>query len=70
MVGAGGGAIVNTASAAGAGVGERGIGVDPLASTAWWVSPRTAALDYIGQEDCITSGCLGATWLRILASWF
>jgi NAD(P)-dependent dehydrogenase (short-subunit alcohol dehydrogenase family) len=69
MVGAGGGAIVNTASVAGL-VGERGIGAYSASKHGVVGLTRTAALDYIGQGVRINAVCPGATRTRILASWF
>jgi NAD(P)-dependent dehydrogenase (short-subunit alcohol dehydrogenase family) len=69
MVGAGGGAIVNTASVAGL-VGERGIGPYSASKHGVVGLTRTAALDYIGQGVRINAVCPGATRTRILASWF
>jgi len=69
MVGAGGGAIVNTASVAGL-VGERGIGAYSASKHGVVGLTRTAALDYIGQGVRINAVCPGATRTRILANWF
>jgi NAD(P)-dependent dehydrogenase (short-subunit alcohol dehydrogenase family) len=69
MVGAGGGAIVNTASVAGL-VGERGIGAYSASKHGVVGLTRTAALDYIGQGVRINAVFPGATRTRILASWF
>jgi NAD(P)-dependent dehydrogenase (short-subunit alcohol dehydrogenase family) len=69
MVGAGGGAIVNTASVAGL-VGERGIGAYAASKHGVVGLTRTAALDYIAQGVRINAVCPGATRTRILASWF
>jgi NAD(P)-dependent dehydrogenase (short-subunit alcohol dehydrogenase family) len=69
MVGAGGGAIVNTASVAGL-VGERGIGAYAASKHGVVGLTRTAALDYIGQGVRINAVCPGATRTRILANWF
>jgi NAD(P)-dependent dehydrogenase (short-subunit alcohol dehydrogenase family) len=69
MVGAGGGAIVNTASVAGL-VGERGIGAYAASKHGVVGLTRTAALDYIGQGVRINAVCPGATRTRMLASWF
>ena len=56
MVGAGGGAIVNTASVAGL-VGERGIGAYSASKHGVVGLTRTAALDYIGQGVRINAVC-------------
>jgi NAD(P)-dependent dehydrogenase (short-subunit alcohol dehydrogenase family) len=69
MVGAGGGAIVNTASVAGL-VGERGIGAYSASKHGVVGLTRTAALDYIGQGVRINAVCPGATRTRMLANWF
>lgn len=69
MVGAGGGAIVNTASVAGL-VGERGIGAYAASKHGVVGLTRTAALDYIGQGVRINAVCPGATRTRMLANWF
>jgi len=69
MVGAGGGAVVNTASVAGL-VGERGIGAYSASKHGVVGLTRTAALDYIGQGVRINAVCPGATRTRILANWF
>jgi NAD(P)-dependent dehydrogenase (short-subunit alcohol dehydrogenase family) len=69
MVGAGGGAIVNTASVAGL-VGERGIGAYSASKHGVVGITRTAALDYIGQGVRINAVCPGATRTRMLANWF
>ena len=69
MVGAGGGAIVNTASVAGL-VGERGIGAYAASKHGVVGLTRTAALDYIGQGVRINAICPGATRTRLLANWF
>jgi NAD(P)-dependent dehydrogenase (short-subunit alcohol dehydrogenase family) len=69
MVGAGGGAIVNTASVAGL-VGERGIGAYSASKHGVVGLTRTAALDYIGQGVRINAVCPGATRTRLLADWF
>lgn len=69
MVGAGGGAIVNTASVAGL-VGERGIGAYAASKHGVVGLTRTAALDYIGQGVRINAVCPGATRTRLLANWF
>jgi NAD(P)-dependent dehydrogenase (short-subunit alcohol dehydrogenase family) len=69
MVGAGGGAIVNTASVAGL-VGERGIGAYSASKHGVVGLTRTAALDYIGQGVRINAVCPGATRTRLLANWF
>jgi NAD(P)-dependent dehydrogenase (short-subunit alcohol dehydrogenase family) len=64
MVGAGGGAIVNTASVAGL-VGERGIGAYSASKHGVVGLTRTAALDYIGQGVRINAVCPGATRTRM-----
>ena len=64
MVGAGGGAIVNTASVAGL-VGERGIGAYSASKHGVVGITRTAALDYIGQGVRINAVCPGATRTRM-----
>jgi NAD(P)-dependent dehydrogenase (short-subunit alcohol dehydrogenase family) len=69
MVGAGGGAIVNTASVAGL-VGERGIGAYSASKHGVVGLTRAAALDYIGQGVRINAVCPGATRTRMLANWF
>jgi NAD(P)-dependent dehydrogenase (short-subunit alcohol dehydrogenase family) len=69
MIGAGGGAIVNTASVAGL-VGERGIGAYSASKHGVVGLTRTAALDYIGQGVRINAVCPGATRTRLLANWF
>jgi NAD(P)-dependent dehydrogenase (short-subunit alcohol dehydrogenase family) len=69
MVGAGGGAIVNTASVAGL-VGERGIGAYSASKHGVVGLTRTAALDYIGQGVRINAVCPGATRTRMLTNWF
>jgi NAD(P)-dependent dehydrogenase (short-subunit alcohol dehydrogenase family) len=69
MVGAGGGAIVDTASVAGL-VGERGIGAYSASKHGVVGLTRTAALDYIGQGVRINAVCPGATRTRLLANWF
>ena len=69
MVGAGGGAIVNTASVAVL-VGERGIGAYSASKHGVVGLTRTAALDYIGQGVRINAVCPGATRTRMLANWF
>ena len=69
MVGAGGGAIVNTASVAGL-VGERGIGAYAASKHGVVGLTRTAVLDYIGQGVRINAVCPGATRTRMLANWF
>jgi NAD(P)-dependent dehydrogenase (short-subunit alcohol dehydrogenase family) len=56
MVGAGGGAIVDTASVAGL-VGERGIGAYSASKHGVVGLTRTAALDYIGQGVRINAVC-------------
>jgi NAD(P)-dependent dehydrogenase (short-subunit alcohol dehydrogenase family) len=69
MLAAGGGAIVNTASAAGL-VGERGIGIYTASKHGVVGLTRTAALDYIGQGIRINAVCPGATLTPMLAAWF
>ncbi len=69
MLAAGGGAIVNTASAAGL-VGERGIGIYTASKHGVVGLTKTAALDYIGQGIRINAVCPGATRTPMLAAWF
>jgi NAD(P)-dependent dehydrogenase (short-subunit alcohol dehydrogenase family) len=69
LLGAGGGAIVNTASVAGL-VGERGIGSYSASKHGVVGLTRTAALDYIGQGIRINAICPGATRTQMLANWF
>jgi NAD(P)-dependent dehydrogenase (short-subunit alcohol dehydrogenase family) len=69
MLAAGGGAIVNTASAAGL-VGERGIGIYTASKHGVVGLTKTTALDYIGQNIRINCVCPGATRTAMLAAWF
>ena len=65
----GGGAIVNTASAAGA-VGNPGLSSYCAAKHGVMGLTRAAALDYIGQGIRINAVCPGATRTRMLEAWF
>ncbi|MDR3422169.1 MAG: glucose 1-dehydrogenase [Xanthobacteraceae bacterium] len=69
MLAAGGGVIVNTASAAGL-VGERGIGIYTASKHGVVGLTKTTALDYIGQNIRINAVCPGATRTPMLAAWF
>ena len=69
MAAAGGGAIVNTASAAGL-VGERGIAIYTASKHGVVGLTKTTALDYIGQNIRINALCPGATLTPMLAAWF
>jgi NAD(P)-dependent dehydrogenase (short-subunit alcohol dehydrogenase family) len=69
MLAVGGGAIVNTASAAGL-VGERGIGIYTASKHGVVGLTKTSALDYIGQGIRINAVCPGATRTPMLAAWF
>jgi NAD(P)-dependent dehydrogenase (short-subunit alcohol dehydrogenase family) len=69
MLAIGGGAIVNTASAAGL-VGERGIGIYTASKHGVVGLTKTTALDYIGQNIRINCVCPGATRTPMLAAWF
>jgi NAD(P)-dependent dehydrogenase (short-subunit alcohol dehydrogenase family) len=69
MLAVGGGAIVNTASAAGL-VGERGIGIYTASKHGVVGLTKTTALDYIGQNIRINCVCPGATRTPMLAAWF
>ncbi len=69
MAAAGGGVIVNTASAAGL-VGERGIAIYTASKHGVVGLTKTAALDYIGQNVRINALCPGATLTPMLAAWF